>query len=160
MVKCDIVLKVSPELSVMASRLGFEVVQASKVKVVRAGENLRSVLEKGDVCGVYNVELLEHHDSFHYRRSGLNHILCDIMARKNIALVFCLRTLLEYSGRDRAILFGRVTQNIRLCRKYKVPMRCGSFAEIPEQLRSLHDMEALLRVLGMRDVESRELFNW
>ena len=68
MVKRDIVLKATPEVVSMASRLGFEVVEASKVKIVRAGENLRSVLERGEVKGVYDVELLEHHDSFHYRR--------------------------------------------------------------------------------------------
>ena len=158
MMKRDIVLKATPEVVSMASRLGFEVVEASKVKIVRAGENLRSVLERGEVKGVYDVELLEHHDSFHYRRSGINHILCDIMARKNISLVFNIRTLLEYSGRERAILFGRVTQNIRLCRKYKVSMKCGSLAEKPEQLRSLHDAEALLRILGMRDVETRKMW--
>ena len=158
MVKKDIVLKATPEVVAMALRLGFEVVEASKSKIVCANENLRSVLDRGDIRGVYNVELLEHHDSFHYRRSGINHILCEIMARKKIALIICIRTLLEYTGRERAIIMGRMMQNIQLCRKYKVKIRCGSFAETPEQLRSLHDMEALLRVLGMREVDARDVW--
>lgn len=158
MVKRDIVLRAVPEIVAMASRLGFEVVEVSKEKIVRADENIRATIEKGNIRGVYGVELIEYRDSLHYRRSGLNHVICDIMAKNNVALVINVKSLRDYAGRDRSVIIGRLKQNIRLCRKYRVSILVGSFAEVPEDLRSPHDVEALLRVLGVRDVETKNVW--
>ncbi len=156
----DIVLKATPEVREFAKKFGFEVAEASALKVVNAGENFRTLIEQKKVRGVYDVELLEFKDSLHYRRSGLNHIICSLMKKNNVSWVVNLRTLLSLKGSRRSLYLGRVMQNIELCRKYGVSMRCGSFAEQPEHLRSLHDVEALLRVLGMREVEASEVWEW
>ena len=47
-------------------------------------------------------------------------------------------------------------QNIRLCRKYNVRMFAGSFATKPTDMRSPHDVAALLRVLGMNADQAKD----
>ncbi|MBI4139575.1 hypothetical protein HY483_01290 [Candidatus Woesearchaeota archaeon] len=156
----DIILKKNSVIVSMAERLGFLVEESSKMGVFQAGEDVRALVERRGVKGIYDFEYIEPRDSLHYRRSGLNHVICVIMSKKNIFWVINIRAIIETSGRQRAVLIGRVRQNISLCRKYKVQMRAGSFAESSEHLRSLHDVEALLKVLGMRDVEVKNLWKW
>lgn len=154
----DIVLKKTPAVVSMAVRMGFVVEEASKIGVFQAGDDVRALVEKKGVSGIYDFEYVEPRDSLHYRRSGLNNIICAIMSKKNIFWVVNIRAIIETSGRCRAILLGRIRQNIALCRKYNVRVRAGSFAESPEHLRSPHDVEALLKVLGMRDVDVKKIW--
>lgn len=90
-------------------------------------------------------------DFMHQRNSGLNQVLCMLAKEYNVAVGFSFSAILEST--HRAALLGRIMQNIRLCRKYKVPMVIGSFAKDAWQLRNEKDLQAFFKVLGMTGKE-------
>jgi len=94
-------------------------------------------------------------DSLHYRRSGLNQVLCRIAARNNVAVCFSLASILHAKGFDRAVLLGRMRQNIMLCRKFNVSMRIASFAKDPLRMRGPAELISFFHVLGMTQQECK-----
>jgi RNase P/RNase MRP subunit p30 len=56
-------------------------------------------------------------------------------------------SLLKCSDVRRAVLLGRMKQNLRICKKYKVKIRVFSFALKPYEIRSEKDLESLGKVL-------------
>lgn len=108
---------------------------------------LRLVLEKTDIGIVYGQELIHHHDSLHFLRSGLDSILAPIAAPRGKVIAFSFHDILMAA--DRAKLLGRMALNIRLCQKYKVKMLFSTFAESENELCSAQDLMAFGRVLGI-----------
>ncbi|HLC98245.1 MAG TPA: hypothetical protein VJC21_05710 [Candidatus Nanoarchaeia archaeon] len=108
-------------------------------------ETLRFVLEKTPVDMVYGLEQLYERDSFHYPKSGLDHILCKIAAERGKTIAFSFSELLN--AREKAVLLRRMAFNIRLCTKYKVKMFFGSFTQRKEEMRSRKDLETFFRLL-------------
>ena len=96
----------------------------------------------------------ETYDKLHYRSSGLNHVLCKLAKKNNVCIAFSFRRML-YS-KNRALLFGKIMQNIKLCRKYKVNVVFGSFAENKWEMRSPHELKTLMQCLGMRAEEEKK----
>jgi len=128
-------------------------IQAAKQKKLKtvfkadSEDMLRFVLEKTDVDIVYGVESIHPKDSLHYVRGGLDQILCKIAAEKSKTIAFSFAEVLNSSARGK--LLGRMMFNIKLCKKYNVPMMLCSFAACKEEMRSAKDLQALGRVLGM-----------
>jgi RNase P/RNase MRP subunit p30 len=67
----------------------------------------------------------------------------------------CLYAELE----RRAVLFGRIMQNVRLCRKYNVIMALASFASEPYDMRNPSDLASLGLILRMTPGESKNAIN-
>ncbi len=88
-------------------------------------------------------------DNLHYRHSGLDQVMCRIMAKEGIIYGINFNDVLNADSEQRAVLMGRMMQNIDFCRKYKVKVVIGSFALKPYELRSFHDLEAFGAALGM-----------
>lgn len=82
----------------------------------------------------------------HQRDAGLNHILCTLAKKNDIAIGFSFHSILH--AKDLALTLGNIAQNIQLCKKYKVPMIFGSFAESDKEQRNLNDIESLFKTLG------------
>jgi RNase P/RNase MRP subunit p30 len=93
-------------------------------------------------------------DAMHHRNSGLNQVVCKFAKNNNIAIGFSLNEILK--SKHRKALIGRMIQNVKLCRKYKVKMVFGSFANNKWQLRSKADMLSFAKVIGMNDKEAKE----
>ena len=89
------------------------------------------------------------------RNSGLDQVLCAIAAAKKKMIGIDIAALITTHGRKRAVLLGRVMQNIALCRKYKVSMALCSFARTPWQMRSSQDIAAVGETLGMHPSEAQ-----
>ncbi|MEM4247049.1 MAG: RNase P subunit p30 family protein [Candidatus Woesearchaeota archaeon] len=123
---------------------------------VKSSERDRIVLEQGSADILFNVENTMPKDYMHQRGSGLNHIMCGLARKNNVAIGFGFSNILSASGVQRARLLGRMMQNIMLCKKYGVKMVIGSFANDPWQMRSPHDLQAFFRVLGMHPVEAKK----
>ncbi|MFC1768430.1 RNase P subunit p30 family protein, partial [Nanoarchaeota archaeon] len=85
---------------------------------------------------------------------GLNHILCDIARQNKKIIIFNFSSL--FSEKNRGVVKGRMSQNIKLCRKYKVDTAIGSFALSPYQMRSHHDLFSLFHTLGMTKSEAKK----
>lgn len=108
----------------------------------------REAIERGaDI--VYGFELLAEKDPTHYRASGLNQVLCKLAADKKVQIGFSFSTILNFIGQKRAILLGRMAQNITFCQKYKTPMRMASFAADPWEMRAPAELKAFFTQLGM-----------
>jgi len=114
----------------------------------------RSLFEKKEVDIIFGLEK-QSNDFGSSRNSGLNEALCAIAKKNNIAISFSVSQILELEGVERTKIVGRIMQNIRLCRKYKLDAIIASFASEPMLMRSPHDMKSLAIVLGMEPGEAK-----
>ena len=96
-------------------------------------------------------------DFIHSRNSGLNHVLCKLAKENNIAIGFSFNEILKSKERNK--LIGRMMQNIKLCRKYKVKMIFASFAKNKFEMRAAKDLLSFCRVLGMMPKEAKNALN-
>ncbi len=121
--------------------------------VVQGGNDTfnRQVLSCKYVDILLDPHIGQRKDFMHQRNSGLNHILCALAKKHNVAIGFSFSAILH--SEKRYALLGRIMQNIRLCRKYKVPMVIGSFAKNEWDQRNEKDLQAFFKVLGLRGIE-------
>lgn len=116
--------------------------------ITESSEKDQYVLEKQKPSLIFNLEASERRDKTHYRTSGLNQVLCTLAYKNNITIGFSFSSLLNSKLKQRAILLGRMMQNIRLCRKYKVNTLFASFAKHPYEMRPEKDLQSFQRVLS------------
>src|SRR3989338_6580410 len=95
---------------------------SKEIIIVQGGDD---TLNRAVVSSRYVDILLDPHlgsrkDFMHQRNSGLNHVLCALAKENNVAIGFSFSSILH--AEKRAVLLGRIMQNILLCRKYKIPM--------------------------------------
>jgi len=117
----------------------------------------REILEKSKADLIFSLEESHKKDFIHHRASGLNHILCRLAKENNIMVGFSLTSILK--SENEHIILGRVMQNIRLCRKFKVKTKIASFSEKPFEMRSPNDILSLFTRLGMHQKEAKESLN-
>jgi len=146
--------------SEMASRLGIEVKFAYPSKELFKVDNLfvsdkgtRKDFEEGRIKMFFDLEKQHGKDFLHQRNSGLNHIMVKIASEKNKMIGFNFSGILNAEDEKKAVLLGRMKQNVKLCRKYKVKMFLGSFAKDPYELRSIYELRAFGVIIGMNPGE-------
>jgi len=96
-------------------------------------------------------------DYMKFRNSCLNQIICKILAKNNIILIFSFSQLLN--SKNKPILLGRMQQNVKLCKKYKVKMRIASLAENKWELRSEDSLKSFGKIIGMKPHEVEKALN-
>ena len=106
----------------------------NELNIVEGGMFNRKILENRKVDVLVSPEKIAKNDYLHYRNSGLNHVLCKLAKKNNIAIGLNFNDVLHSKGEERARLLGRMMQNVRLCRKYRIMMIFASFA------RNFYDM--------------------
>lgn len=114
----------------------------------RNEELLRFVLEKTEADMVFGQELINPEDSVHFRRGGLDQIICKIAAEKKKIIGFSFREMLQSEGEERSKLLGRMMFNTRLCRRYGAKFFFGNFSESKWEMRGAHDLRAWGEILG------------
>jgi RNase P/RNase MRP subunit p30 len=119
----------------------------------------RPLLESRNIDVVFGMESNNERDSIMQKKSGLNHILCSIAKEKDKIIGFDFSQIISATGHRKAILIGRMMQNISLCRKYKVDTAIASFAHSPLKMRNRYDVSALFSMLGMGDREIKDSFS-
>jgi len=120
----------------------------SKFLAVKSSENDRLLIESRKIKIIYGFEDLPRKDYLHQRASGLNHILCELAAKNNVAVGFSYGLLLNQKPAAVSLAAGRMMQNIKLCHKYGVKAIIGAFSEKPYGLRAQHDITSLFKILG------------
>ena len=120
-----------------------------EIIVWKAGDELRNVIEKSNVDIIFGLEEMSKVDFLHHRGSGLNHVLAELMRKKKRIVGFSFSSLLRVNGAKRAQFMGRMQQNFRLCKKYKVETLIASFARDPSEMRRASDLGSLFLSLGM-----------
>lgn len=128
----------------------------SNLIVVRSSEKNRHVLEKTKTDLLFDLENHRERDFMHSRNSSLNQVMCKIAKKKDMMIGFSFSSILNSNEMLRTQILGRMKQNIRLCRKYKVKMVFASFTSKPYEMRSYHDLISFAVTLGMHPKEAKE----
>lgn len=122
----------------------------SDVIIYQSSQRDQSILERGKINIIFNLENSYRKDKTHYRFSKYNQVLAKLCANKNISLGISFKNILEESNnKKRAVKLGRIIQNIRIAKKYNVDIFLGSFAKKPKEMRSLKDLKSLIKVLAV-----------
>jgi RNase P/RNase MRP subunit p30 len=121
--------------------------------------DIRQMVEATPVDILIDAESSRNKDFIHHRNSGLNHIIANLASAKKKAMGFSGALAIGSRGMFRAQVMGRMMQNVRLCRKYKVKMVIASFAKAPFGMRSPHDLLSFCVILGMHPKEARDAMN-
>jgi len=121
---------------------------------IKSSENDREIIEKSKADLVFSLESTGKKDFMHQRGSGLNQVMCKLAKENNVAIGFSFSSILNSSKKYE--ILGRISQNIRLCRKYKVKTAIASFASKPYEMRAPRDLISLFVVLGMTMKEAQD----
>ena len=130
------------------NKLGGRLKNKKAFIAVKSSNNDREIMEKSKADMIFSFEDSVKRDFIHQRASGLNHILCKSAKENNVAVGFSLGSILN-SEKKHTIL-GRIIQNIKMCRKFRVKTIIASFAEKPFEMRSVHDLRSLFEILGSK----------
>jgi hypothetical protein len=123
----------------------------SKFVFIQSSHSNRWVLEKNRNIILFDVEKQPRKDFMHHRNSGLNQVLCKLANQNHNMIAFAFSHLIA----NMPVLLGRISQNIKLCRKYKVNMMLASFADSIYKMRAYHDMLSFAKVMGMHPKEAK-----
>jgi len=96
---------------------------------------------------IFNFEKFSGRDYFNIRQSGLNQVLCKALKKNGIAVGFSFSEVLNKEGFERSKLLGKMEQNVRFCKKYKVKMVFDNFTD-GELVRDKVVLDAFAKVLG------------
>lgn len=139
------------------NELRREINKAQGLIVVEGGndEINRAAVENSKVGILLSPEKNRRNDALYTRSSGLNQVLCKLARDNEVAIGFNFNDILE--SRDREVIIGRMMQNIRLCRKYKLDMVFDCFNECKI---SRNNLISFARVLGMTPGEAKKALNF
>jgi RNase P/RNase MRP subunit p30 len=115
---------------------------------IKPKDKPRQIVETKKNLIIFGLEEDDKKDFMHQRRSGFNHIMCKLAVKNKIKVGFSFRSLLNADISKRNVLIGRISSNIRLCKKYKVEMIIGSFAKDPYEMRNYNDLKSLFLEWG------------
>jgi len=128
--------------------------RSSKVNIVVGSDLARKGIESSSIKGIINFEQ-EVKDSLHYRKSGLNQVLCKIATKNGTLVIFNLSRIITGNKIDVSSLVGKMRQNVRICRKFKVKMGLVIVCETKYDLRSKAEIISLGKFIGMTEAEAR-----
>lgn len=113
----------------------------------RSSYNDKEVMEGALASLIFSFEESQRKDFIHQRASGLNHILCSLARKNSVSIGFSFSSVLH--AKDKHEILGRITQNLRICKQFKVSTTIASFATDPYEMRSMHDLLSLFKVLEL-----------
>lgn len=82
----------------------------------------RKILEKADFEIFLSPEKGTGKTGIKNIDSGLNHVLCKIASKKNIAIGIDLERIRALEKKEKALALEKIIQNVKLCRKYKTKL--------------------------------------
>lgn len=155
--------KNEPKFLEIAERLDVNVKFAYPYKgnfkvdaLIVSDKGTRKNFENKNIKMLFDLENVPGRDALHQRKSGLNHILAKIAFEKKKIIGFNFSNILNSDDEKRALLLGRMRQNVKLCRKYDVKMFLGSFASDPYELRGKYELRAFGAMIGMTPKEIKD----
>lgn len=125
----------------------YKVHDTGEKAIAKGNKNSRDVIARYKPDLVYDLELSTDKDFAKFRNSGLDKATCQFANKNNLIAAFSFSATLNTENTQK--LLGRLFQNIKLCRKYKVKTAIASFAKSPEEMRSPHDLKSFLLAVGM-----------
>lgn len=119
----------------------------------------RMAVEKALVDCLANLELSRKQDHTHYRRSGMDHKLARFASETKVAVEINFNNVLKSDGMRRAVILGRMMQNIKLCLKYNTPIVLTTGAKNKWEVRSPEDLISFASVLGLEKKQAKNALN-
>lgn len=111
------------------------------------GTAQRSLFESKKINYLINAEIDSKKDFLYQRRAGLDDVMCRTAKEKNKIVVFNVGLI---SGKEADnILYARMMQNAKMCRKYKVKTLVATFARSPLYMRAPKDLDGTARILKL-----------
>ena len=144
------------KLAVMFEASGnkiYKVHDNKELAIAKGSESSRDVIARLQPDVVYDLELSRSKDFAKYRNSGLDKATCQFAAKNNTIVTFSFSNLLNSENPK---LLGRMVQNIKMCKKYKVKTAVASLTTNPLEMRSPHDLKSLLLSLGMYTANAKK----
>ena len=141
--------KIKIDIGVLGDKRNIDKIKRKNEKifvVVKSSNNDKEIMERSKADMIFSFEDTLRKDFIHQRASGLNHILCKLAKENNVIVGFSLSSIL--GAEDKHLILGRIRQNIKLCRKFKVKTMIASFAREPFEMRNAHDVMSLFKILG------------
>ena len=143
--------------------LGFEAKNTAELK------KLKDIRKKYDVLLVRGgdpelnrkavetkqVDILTHPE-LDQRDSGLNHVLAKIAHKNNVAIEINFRQILQSYKGTRSHILEKMATNIKLCKKYKVPIIICSGAVSHLQLKDPLVLMSMSTLLGLDLKEAKK----
>ncbi len=120
---------------------------------------IRTFLEQHKPSLLFGLESASRSDFIHHRASGINQVHAALMRKNAIIVGFDFSSLLLASSYRRAVIMGRISQNIRFARKFGFQTVIASFASDPFLLRSHQDLKSFFVSLGMHPSEASSSLN-
>lgn len=108
---------------------------------------IREIVSSKDVDLFVDIATSTGRDHTHYRRGNFNQVFAKEAKNNEQSYLLDFNRILKIGGQKRALLLGRIMQNIRFCNKYDVPVLIASFADDVYGLRSIDNLKAFARVL-------------
>lgn len=112
---------------------------------VKSSNKDREVMEGSLANIIFSLEDNTKKDFIHQRSSGLNHILCKLARKNNVTIGFSFSSVLNSKNQHGTL--GKIIQNLMMCRRFKVKTIIASFASSPYEMRSMHDLNNLFKIL-------------
>ncbi|KYK35676.1 MAG: hypothetical protein AYK18_02825 [Theionarchaea archaeon DG-70] len=153
------VLEVSEKMGI-AILIGFEAETAEELKkLVGVRREYDVLLVKGydldlnrKAVQTKEVDILTHPE-FNRKDSGFNHVMARLASKNNVAIEINFREILTSSKNTRSYICHNIRENIRLCKKFKVPLIISSGAVSHWQLK---DPKILMSMGCLLDLELNE----
>jgi RNase P/RNase MRP subunit p30 len=117
----------------------------SKYLFVQSSSKDREIIEQNKNIFLFDLETQGKKDFIHHRASGLNQVLCKLIKEHNISIGFSFSTVLKATSKDK--LIGRIKQNIKFCKKYKIYTIYSTFALKPYEMRPAKDILSFFEVI-------------
>ncbi|MBU0757191.1 MAG: hypothetical protein KKF44_03945 [Nanoarchaeota archaeon] len=111
---------------------------------------VRTLCERGFAQIFFGLEQSPKPDFMHHRNSGLNHVICEIMKEKGISIALDFSSILNSGGKQRAVLLGRMKQNLVFAKKYALAVVIATFAKEPLEMRAPNTFTSFLNLLSLK----------
>jgi RNase P/RNase MRP subunit p30 len=109
----------------------------------------RVVLENKKTTGLISPEFERIKDYMDHRNSGLNQVLCAIASKNKKMIIENLNDFFKLEKKNKALLLGKWTQNIKLCKKYRTNLVLIPVANNMDEILSLENLKNIYKDLGL-----------
>lgn len=96
----------------------------------------------------HNVIFRNKMDFIHHQNSGINHVLCNLANERDIGMFFSLNFVLG-QNKNIAKEFGRISQNIKFCQKYKVDVLLNFAISNVNQIKSCNQLKKISTLFNL-----------
>ncbi|MDI6825751.1 MAG: RNase P subunit p30 family protein [Candidatus Aenigmarchaeota archaeon] len=100
------------------------------------------------------VDILTHPE-YNRKDSGLNHVMAKLAAKNNVAIEINFREILQSSKGTRSHIIHNISENVKLCKKYKTPIIICSGAVSHWQLKDPKVLMSMGCLLGLELNEAK-----